>query len=238
MTSSSVRVLLRASNAIEATRPPPKGAAGHRLAHPERHSSMPRRSVAVACGLFAALLIGLSYTKPWWSFLLYAPQYPSGLGLQVSLTGVTGDVQEIDTLNHYIGMASLSLAAPLERAVAAYAVAGIVFALIAGLVARRRWLIAVLTLPAAAFPVGFLLDTSYWLHRFGHDLDPRAPLEIPPFMPELFGNGAIGQFLTFAKPESGFWLATAGAALAILGLWGRLGAPRWRGREAPKEATS
>src|SRR5690242_3769449 len=42
-------------------------------------------------GVVAALLLG-AYFTPWWTFILYAPQYPAGLRLAVSLTGVSGDV--------------------------------------------------------------------------------------------------------------------------------------------------
>src|SRR5215468_1356757 len=63
-----------------------------------------------------------SFFLPWWSFVLYAPQYPSGLKLVISLTGMGGDVAEIDTLNHYIGMAHLADAAPTERQLAGYGV--------------------------------------------------------------------------------------------------------------------
>ena len=60
-----------------------------------------------------------SLFQPWWQFTLYAPQYPQGLDDSSSrLTGVTGDVREIDMLNHYIGMAHLALAAPTERQLA------------------------------------------------------------------------------------------------------------------------
>ncbi|HEY3495918.1 MAG TPA: hypothetical protein VGK73_14570, partial [Polyangiaceae bacterium] len=69
---------------------------------------------------------------------------------------------------------------------------------------------------AAAVPLGFVADFSYWLYRFGHDLNPRAPLRLEPFTPAMFGNGVIGQFMTFARPELGFWLALACVGLAVL----------------------
>jgi hypothetical protein len=67
----------------------------------------------------------------------------------------------------------------------------------------------------ALFPLSFIADSFFWLYRFGHELDPRAPLHLPQFTPQLFGNGTIGQFMTFATPQSGFWLAVAGVALLL-----------------------
>jgi hypothetical protein len=168
-----------------------------------------------ALTLGAGALILISHSLPWWSFKLYAPQYPQGLGLEVLLSGVRGDVREIDMLNHYIGMSSLAHAAPLERQYSSLAVA-LVGLLTVGLSfgGRRARVAAVLV--AAGFPLGFVADCFYWLYRFGHGLDPRAPLDLAPFTPELFGNGQIGQFMTFARPELGFWCAVGAAALALL----------------------
>ena len=163
----------------------------------------------------AVALFGLSLQQPWWFFRLYAPQYPRGLTLNIALTGLSGDTREIDMLNHYIGMAHLDEAASLERQYATHGVALLALALVAvALFARPAWswLLAAL---GALFPIGFLADAFCWLHHFGHDLDPRAPLRMQAFTPQLFGNGTIGQFMTFARPERGFWLAVLGVALLV-----------------------
>jgi hypothetical protein len=51
------------------------------------------------------------------------------------------------------------------------------------------------------------------MYRFGHELDPHAPLRFAPFMPVLVGPGTIGQFHTTAAPAAGFWLALVATAL-------------------------
>jgi copper chaperone NosL len=156
-----------------------------------------------------------SFFQVWWRFTLYAPQYPHGLRLAISLTGMGGDVHEIDMLNHYIGMGHLADAASRERELAGWGVAFIAILVLAITLGAGKRLGKAIVVPGIAFPVVFLGDAFYWLHRFGHGLDPRAPLHIPPFTPELFGNGQIGQFMTFAVPGPGFWLATV--ALGLLG---------------------
>jgi hypothetical protein len=78
-----------------------------------------------------------------------------------------------------------------------------------------RKLNKLIAIPAIAFPVIFLADSFYWLYKFGHDLDPKAPLKIGAFTPQLFGNGQIGQFGTFATPQLGFWLAIAGVVFVV-----------------------
>jgi len=173
--------------------------------------------VALALGAIGAYVA--SFFQTWWSFTLYAPQYPHGLRLTISLTGMAGDVREIDMLNHYIGMGHLADAAKHERQFAGWgvglvAVMVLAIALLAGKKAGKA-----LIIPGLAFPLVFLGDAFYWLYTFGHHLDPRAPLHIPPFTPELFGNGEIGQFMTFAVPGPGFWMAVAGlVSLAVAAL--------------------
>jgi nitrous oxidase accessory protein len=165
--------------------------------------------------LGGAALFGLSLSQAWWRFWLYAPQYPSGLKLTIALTGMGGDVHEIDLLNHYIGMAHLETAAPVERRLAGYGVAAIAILTIALVLAAGKRLNALVAVPAFLFPAAFLGDSFYWLYSFGHHLDPRAPLKMSAFTPQMFGNGKIGQFETFAQPDVGFWLAVAGVAFVL-----------------------
>lgn len=177
--------------------------------------------------LLAGALLLVAYRQPWWSFRLYAPQYPKGLGIQILLSGSRGDVREIDTLNHYIGMASLTTAAPLERQYSLVAIGAAAVLVTALLLTPRRSANLLAIAAAAAVPLGFVVDFSYWLYRFGHDLNPHAPLRLRPFTPDLFGNGVIGQFMTFARPELGFWLAVGAACLAglVVALRARQGEP-------------
>ncbi len=128
---------------------------------------------AAAAGLFA-----YSFFLPWWKFWLYAPQYPKGLQLVISLTEMGGDVHEIDLLNHYIGMASLAKAAPMERALAGYGVAAIGVITLVLMAFSGKKLNRLIAIPALLFPLGFLADSFYWLYSFGHNLDPKAPLRI------------------------------------------------------------
>lgn len=172
-----------------------------------------QRWSTLALAVLGLLAFVLSFAQPWWKFTLYAPQYPHGLHLEIALTGLRGDVHEIDMLNHYIGMRHLVQAAPIERAYASYGVAGVCLAVLAGVLSLGRRTGRLALIPALLFPIGFVVDSFAWLYAFGHDLDPRAPLHVPAFTPQMFGNGQIGQFMTFAEPALGFWLSLAGVAL-------------------------
>ena len=52
------------------------------------------RWLVVVLGVVGAGLFVASFFQPWWSFWLYAPQYPGGLRLQIALTGMGGDGAE------------------------------------------------------------------------------------------------------------------------------------------------
>lgn len=161
----------------------------------------------------AAALLGLSLLLPYWRLTLYAPQYPGGLRADVYLTKVAGEASEIDILNHYIGMKSLTLAAPIERRIAVPLVLGGVAAVGSAPLLGRWGLL--LQAPAVVFPLGVMGDLTYWLWRFGHSLDPSAPIRLEPFMPTVIGRGTVMQFATEAMFGAGFLLAAGTAALAL-----------------------
>ena len=179
----------------------------------------------------AALLLGLSTPLPYWTLTLHAPQYPRGLSITLHTQKVTGDVDEVDGLNHYIGMMKLANAAAFERRIAGVAIAAIVaLGLLAA--ALRHRATALLALPVVAFPLLFVGDLSYWLYRAGHDLDPTAALStsIKPFTPRLIGLGRVGQFSTTAQFDFGFYLAALAALCAVVGIALRFRRRATRGR--------
>ncbi len=175
----------------------------------------------VGLSILGVIAFVASYFQAWWRFQLFAPQYPKGLALVIHLTGVEGDVAEINTINHYIGMGHIEDAAALERDFAAWLVAGLVLAVVAATLYAGRRYTTLGAWMAIGFPLGFVVDTQYWMYRFGHDLDSRAAIDIPPFTPVLLGEGKVGQFRTIATPEWGFYLALLGVALVGVAMWQR-----------------
>lgn len=168
----------------------------------------------------AALLLLISIFLPYWSLKLHAPQYPGGLEAKLYVNRVTGDVSEIDGLNHYIGMKPLGEAAPLERSLSIYAIIGIAL-LTLGAIYVHSPVVLFLSIPALLYPVFFLADLYFWMWNFGMNLDQRAPLSgsIKPFVPPLLGEGKIGQFKTVATWETGLYLAIVASVFILVGLY-------------------
>jgi hypothetical protein len=181
-----------------------------------------RRVRYLAPALFltlARVLLLVSIFLPYWGMQLKAPQYPDGLRVDAYVNRLTGDVREIDGLNHYIGMRPLNDAAKLERTLAVTMLITLVLMVEGAIYVHSRWTV-LLVLPSILFPPVFLLDLYYWMNDFGQNLDPKAPLSnaIQPFTPPILGTGTIGQFETHAFAGPGLWLASAAAVLTIVGL--------------------
>lgn len=170
--------------------------------------------------VLAAAMLVASIFLPYWRMRLNAPQYPKGLYVTVYVNHMTGDVREIDGLNHYIGMAPLENAAQLERSLAPIALGVIVLMIIGFAFIHQKWAF-ILALPALTFPIIFLVDMWVWLWYYGNHLDPTAALSssIKPFTPTILGTGNVGQFSTTAWLQPGWYLALLAAVLTGVALW-------------------
>lgn len=168
----------------------------------------------------AAILLVISIFLPYWRITLYAPQYPDGLTVVSYVNHLGGRVEEVNLLNQYIGMKPLEDAARFEKHVAIVMIVVLALLLVAASEVHSPWA-ALLSIPAALFPFGFLADLQYWLANFGLHLDPKAPLNlsVKPFIPRALGVGQIGQFSTHALPAIGLILSFAASAAIVAGLW-------------------
>ena len=56
--------------------------------------------------ILSIIVLGLIvvYFVPVWDIALEAPQYPEGLGFEIWIYKMTGDLNTVNGLNHYIGM--------------------------------------------------------------------------------------------------------------------------------------
>lgn len=168
----------------------------------------------------AALLLLVSVALPYWQLRLKAPQYPAGLTVNAYVDRLEGDVGELEGLNHYVGLAPFDEGAAFERSIAVASILTLAGLLVAGVFIHSRWVL-LLTTPALLFPLFFIADLQYWLWRYGHDLDPKAPFSsaVGEFTPPVFGPAKIAQFDTLALPHVGLVLAMLSSVLVAIGLW-------------------
>jgi copper chaperone NosL len=167
-------------------------------------SKLSRVLVAVA-GLVLALL----YVTPLWRIDLGAPQYPEGLGMRIWVHQIEGakpnDLQNINGLNHYIGMAPIHPDEIAELRFMPWVVAGLIGgALLVAAVGKRALLFGFTAAYAAVAAVG-LYDFWRWEYDYGHNLDPAAAIRIPgaSYQPPLIGAKKILNFTAASWPDIG-----------------------------------
>ncbi len=193
---------------------------GPRVPNEELRAHRVRYLTPTLIFMVARVVLLVSIFFPYWHMELLAPQYPDGLFLSAYVNNLTGDVREIDGLNHYIGMRPLGEAAAFERTASVWMIIAMFLLVESAAFIHSKWAV-LLALPAISFPIGFIVDLHFWMKTFGLNLDPSAPLSssVKPFVPTVIGEGGIGQFKTFAEFGVGYWLAIACAALVIIGFY-------------------
>lgn len=175
-----------------------------------------KEKIAKALLVAAAAAVLSSIFFPYWKLTVKAPQYPKGLRVQIYLDHVTGDVREIDSLNHYIGMRPLAEAGQLEKKFAIPGIALLVLCLFLAVFIRGK-LSILFILPAIVLPGVFAADLYFWLRDFGLHLDPHAALSssVKPFIPPLLGQGKIAQFHADANFGLGHGLSMLSALFSV-----------------------
>lgn len=173
----------------------------------------------------SALLLAASLF-PLWHITLHAPQYPEGLGMRIRINTVTGatpsDLDNINELNHYIGMKVISSDAIPELRFMPWILGALVAGgLLVALAARRRWLYVW----AAAFAVAALAglaDFWRWLYDYGHHIDfEHAIIKIPgmSYEPPIIGSKQLLNFTAVSWPGVGGWAALVAAVLAAVAVY-------------------
>jgi nitrous oxidase accessory protein len=184
--------------------------------------------------MLAAGLVLLSATLPLWTMTMTAPQYRHGLHLKAYGTGMQGDLRELNIINHYIGMATIDPRPALE--VALFPIGIGVAAALCLLSPLHRWLRRLAVIATIAMPVGILIDLQWWLYRFGHSLDPKAPIRMPPFTPLILGVSKLGNFVTTSTVSTGVLCMVAAAIVMVLSERIARGGQRRGQRRAPAPA--
>jgi nitrous oxidase accessory protein len=156
---------------------------------------------------------------PIWTMKLWAPQYPEGLTLTIYTNAIRGDLQKINTLNHYVGMHPISAADFREFTYLPQLLTLFGFmALLAALVNRR--ILAVLGwLAFTGFTVYMFRDYVQWLWHYGHDLDPRAAIKLDTFTPPVIGYQKMANFKVWSLPGPGTWLLGLAWLLGPIVIW-------------------
>jgi copper chaperone NosL len=167
----------------------------------------------------AALLIFASLFFPWWRMEFWAPQYPEGLNIIVYPDKLDGEINNINSLNHYIGMKNFSEENFPELQYLPYLIGGLaILVLLAALIRKKAFLYSVIGLFIVGGALG-VWDLRRWLVDFGTNLDPRAPIEMDPFIPPIIGENIVANFTTYSSLQTGSYLVVVAFILILIPLW-------------------
>lgn len=171
--------------------------------------------VAFASGALVAV-----FFLPAWRIDLFAPQYPEGLTMNIWINGLSGDVDVINGLNHYIGMKHITVGMFPEFKFLPYVVGFfMLLGMLVSITGSRKFLLAYLGLTAIGGALA-MYDFYKWGYDYGHNLDPMAPIQVPglSYQPPLFGHKRLLNFDAYSFPDVGGWVVI-GAAMLAFGVW-------------------
>lgn len=184
----------------------------------------------------AALLLSAVYVLPVWRISLIAPQYPEGLGMLIRINTMEGvkehDLNNINELNHYIGMKIIDPQAIPELRYFPWVVATLIaMGLIAAAWGKRGVLYGWVAAFATAAGLG-LWDFWRWSYDYGHNLDlENAIIKVPGavYQPPVIGVKQILNFTASSWPAAGGIAAFVAFGLALAAV-----VVAWRRRTVPE----
>ncbi len=161
--------------------------------------------IVIAIGALTMIIMLL---VPVWSIYLIAPQYPEGLSMQIWLNKITGQVEIINGLNHYIGMKHINANMFPEFTYLVFILGFyILFGLVIAFTGNRKLLFYYLILSVIGGIVA-LIDFYRWGYDYGHNLDPSAAIQVPglSYQPPLIGHKKLLNFDAYSYPDTGGWI--------------------------------
>lgn len=156
---------------------------------------------------------------PIWQMRLHAPQYPEGLTLTIYSNTIRGDLDKINSLNHYVGMHPITPEDFAEFRYLPQLLTGFGFLALLAALLNRRWLAILGWVLFTAFAAYMFRDYVLWLYRYGHDLNPRAAITLKEFMPPVIGYSKMANFHVLSVPGPGTVVLGIAWLLGPLAFW-------------------
>lgn len=165
----------------------------------------------------SALFMVSAYFVPLWRILMWAPQYPEGLGMRIWINNITGDVKIISALNHYIGMRHIEVSMFPEFKYMIYIVAVVIAVGLLTSIINRRYLLWFYAILILASGIAALVDFYLWGYDYGHNLDPNAAIVVPgmAYQPPVIGTKQLLNFTAFSGPDVGGWIFLVAGILVV-----------------------
>ncbi|MCP3932791.1 MAG: hypothetical protein GY705_27275 [Bacteroidetes bacterium] len=173
----------------------------------------------------ASLALLMLFVFPMWKITLEAPQYPENLDMYIWVNNITGEedgtLQNINIMNHYVGMKDITVEGFSELVWMQYVVLGMVaLGLIFVFIGNRKlylfWALLLIVLGTLG-----IYDFYLWEYDYGHNLDPNAAIifEGMAYQPPLIGSKTLLNFVAHSWPWVGGWFIAVSIILGLLAWW-------------------
>jgi copper chaperone NosL len=169
----------------------------------------------------ASLSLIVTYFVPLWQILLWAPQYPEGLTMKIWVDKLSGQVDIINGLNHYIGMKHISVEMFLEFQYMGILIGFLIAVGVAAAAFGSGRILFFFTLLSYVYGAAALWDFWRWGYDYGHNLDPNAAIKVPgmSYQPPVIGYKNLLNFTSYSGPDTGAWFIIAVCGLATVLWW-------------------
>lgn len=170
----------------------------------------------------AGIVLLILYFVPMWRISLMAPQYPDGVHMYIYINKLggkdPGTLQNINILNHYIGMKFIVPESIPELKYFPYVV--VFFTLTALIVAyiNKKWGYITWTVIFVISLILAMYDFYLWEYDYGHSLDPNAIMKFEgeSFQPPLIGKKNLLNFTAISMPMIGGYFIMLSVLLGVL----------------------
>lgn len=179
-----------------------------------------KKSSRISVLIMSFIMISV-YFLPVWEISLEAPQYPEGLGMNIWINKITGDLNTINNLNHYIGMKKIEPDSIKELAIMPFILGILILSGIIAAVSNKRFLLFLFVIFFVILGIAGGVDFYLWEYDYGHNLEPNAAIEIPgmSFQPPLIGSKEIANFNAVSLPDSGGYILIGSGIASIVVLF-------------------
>lgn len=137
--------------------------------------------------------------------------------MYIWVSKITGDLDIINGLNHYIGMKIIEPDSIKELSLMPYIVGSLmVFGLVVGFLGKKK-LLAVWVILFVLCGIAGGVDFYIWEYDYGTNLNPEAAIKVPgmSYQPPFFGSKELLNFVAYSYPDTGGWVLIAAGLLSI-----------------------
>lgn len=161
--------------------------------------------------VLAVLALGTLFLFPMWRITLIAPQYPDGVTMFIWINQITGQdpgtLQNINILNHYVGMQFIEPDSIPELQYFQYVIIAMMALGLGAAASGNARLFLAWSILLVILGILGIYDFYLWEYDYGHNLSETAPIKIDgqSYQPPLIGSKYLLNFLAESYPHTSGW---------------------------------